>query len=75
MSDAIRKAIERACRDLPEGFEINISLERHSGTVYLLPPDTDATISMDVDADDRLAAEINEAVDGAIRMSTEKERS
>ncbi len=35
---SIGKAINRAARDLPEGWEIRIDLERHAGVVFLIDP-------------------------------------
>lgn len=35
----IGQAVEMACRDLPVGFEIVISLEKNAGAVALIDPD------------------------------------
>lgn len=41
---SIGKAINRAARDLPEGWEIRIDLERHAGTVHLIGPEGSETM-------------------------------
>lgn len=38
----IGKAVESACRDLPEGFDILLGLEKGAGTVRLYLADSDA---------------------------------
>ena len=42
---SIGKAINRAARDLPEGWEIRIDLERHAGVVFLIDPNGNETMS------------------------------
>ncbi len=58
-------ACERACGELPVGWEVRVCLENGSGTVELCSPDGFSEY-MDVDDDDRLTAEVNAAVDAAI---------
>jgi hypothetical protein len=58
-------ACERACGELPDGWEVRVCLENGSGTVELCSPDGFSEY-MDVDDDDRLTAEVNAAVDAAI---------
>ena len=53
-------AINRACRDLPEGYDIHIYLEKDAGTLRLYLPDGDAY--MDDLCDGGLAEEIDEAI-------------
>lgn len=65
---AIGAAIERAAAELPDGYEIEITVERGAGSVYLHHPDG-MSIGMDVDADNRIAAEINAAVDDAVESA------
>lgn len=62
---AIGAAIQRAAGELPDGFNVEISVERGSGSVTILNPDGQLT-AMDVDSDNRLAAEIHAAIDAAI---------
>lgn len=40
----IGKAVNRAARDLPEGWEIRIDLERHAGVVHLIDPEGNETM-------------------------------
>lgn len=42
---SIGKAINRAARDLPEGWEIRIDLERDAGVVHLTDPEGNETMS------------------------------
>ncbi len=61
---AIGAAIQRAAGELPDGYEIQVCVERGAG--YVTMTDRDArTHSFDVDADNRLPAEINAAIDAA----------
>ena len=77
-ADELRKdaevgaAIQRAAKDLPEGCDICINIESGAATVELYLPDTDASFDMDVDGDNRLAAEIHAAVDAAIAQEKVK---
>lgn len=59
-------AIERAARDLPEYYELEITIERGAASVYLRNPDGE-TSHIDNDSDNRLAAEINAAIDTAMK--------
>lgn len=61
----IYKAIQRGAGDLPDGYEVEITVERGSACVVLRDPDGNLQ-SIDVDSDNRLAAEINAATDAAI---------
>ncbi len=61
---ATGRAIERACESLPQGYDINIQLERGAGSVELFLPDTDATIS--IHDDEGFAETIHAAIDTAI---------
>lgn len=64
----IGKAVERACRDLPEGYDIHIELERGAGTVRLYLADTDADMS-DFE-NDTFAEKIHAAIDATLSIST-----
>lgn len=61
----IGRAIGRAAKDLPEGFDLHIELERGAGTVRLYLPDSDAQIT-DFGCDIPFHAEINAAIDAAM---------
>lgn len=56
-------AIQRACRDLPEGFIVSVSLEKDAGTLELCLPDTDAALD-DFDGE-TFADQIHAAIDAA----------
>lgn len=58
-------ACQRAAAELPYDWEIRICLENGAGTVELVDPDGEVT-NMDVDADDRMTAEVNAAIDEAL---------
>lgn len=60
----IGAAIRMAAKDLPENFEVEITVERGAASVYLRTPDAE-TFCIDVDSDNRLAAEIRSAIDRA----------
>jgi hypothetical protein len=60
----VGSAIEMAAKDLPENFELEITVERGAASVYLRTPDAE-TVCIDVDSDNRLAAEIRNAIDQA----------
>lgn len=68
--DALRKdaalgsVVQRACRDLPEGFIITVWLEKDAGTLELCLPDTDAALD-DFDGD-TFAEQISNAIDAAM---------
>ena len=59
---SIGKAINRAARDLPEGWEIRIDLERHAGVVFLVDPDGNETM---IENDRPFSDQINAAIDAA----------
>jgi hypothetical protein len=56
----IGAAVERACRELPDGFDLQLELEKDAGTVRLDVADTDASI--DEFAGDTFADHINAAI-------------
>jgi hypothetical protein len=65
---AIGKAVERACSELPPGFDVEIVLERDAGTVRLCVPDGFSSEEhFDADTFDE---QINNAIDAAIRALT-----
>lgn len=61
---ALGSAIQRACKDLPEGFILTVWLEKSAGTLELCLPDTDAVL--DDFSGDTFAEQINEAIDAAM---------
>lgn len=60
----IGKAIERACMDLPDGTEINVSLEKGAGTVTLI--DQEGHEHENFSCDYGFAGVLNEAIDAAL---------
>lgn len=60
---ALRRAINKAAGELPDGVEISIVVERGAASVYL--HDGVFEKSLDVDADDRLTAEVLAAIEAA----------
>jgi hypothetical protein len=60
---AIGAAIQKACGELPEGFDLHLELERGAGTLRLYLIDADATI--DEFDGDTLAEEIVSAIEEA----------
>jgi hypothetical protein len=68
--DAVRfyAACQRACKELPIGWEIRVCLENGAGTVELIDPDGNGE-PMDVDADHRLTAEVRAATDHALAQA------
>lgn len=61
---SIGKAINRAARDLPEGWEIRIDLERGAGVVHLTDPEGNETM---IDGSGELFSDqINAAIDAAL---------
>ena len=60
----IGKAIERACRDLPDNTEIIVYLEKGAGTVTLI--DQDGNEHENFSTDYGFAGVLNEAIDTAI---------
>ncbi|WP_312669682.1 Lar family restriction alleviation protein [Stutzerimonas nitrititolerans] len=61
---ALGSVVQRACRDLPEGFVIAVWLEKDAGTLELCLPDTDAVLD-DFDGD-TFAEKISNAIDAAM---------
>lgn len=61
---AVGAAIQRAAKELPLGYIIGISVEADAASVDLCAP-TGHIKTMDVDDDNRLAAEINAAISAA----------
>lgn len=59
---SIGKAINRAARDLPEGWGIRIDLERDAGVVFLVDPDDNETMS---ENGELFSDQINAAIDAA----------
>ena len=55
-------AVNRAVRDLPEGWEILIDLERGAGAVFLIDPDGNETMS---EGGELFSDQINAAIDAA----------
>ena len=49
-------------RDLPEGWEIRIGLERYAGAVFLVDPDGNETMS---EGGELFSDQINAAIDSA----------
>lgn len=66
---SIGKAINRAARDLPEGWEIRIDLERHAGVVFLIDPDGNETMS---EGGELFSDQINAAIDAARTQQEDK---
>lgn len=61
---ALYCAVQRACAELPEGWEIRIELERSAGIVILVNPDGE---DVDYPSDhEYMASDINDAIDFAI---------
>lgn len=58
-------AINRACAELPEGYDLHIELEKNAGTVRLYLLDSDADVT-DFGSDLGFVGEINAAIDAAI---------
>ncbi|QJD98650.1 hypothetical protein HH212_00165 [Massilia forsythiae] len=65
---AIGQAVERACAELPEGFDLHLELERDAGTVRLYLPDTDAS-EQDFEGD-TLSMTIHTAINYAIDLGS-----
>ncbi|MFM0218238.1 hypothetical protein [Paraburkholderia caledonica] len=55
--------VQRACGELPEGWEIEILLERGAGCVYLIDPNGERC---DIDNADKFDWTIQEAIDAAL---------
>lgn len=58
-------AINRACAELPEGYDLHIELEKNAGTVRLYLLDSDADVT-DFGSDLGFVGEINASIDAAI---------
>jgi hypothetical protein len=58
--------VQRACGELPEGWEIEITLEQGAGCVYLIDPTGERT---DIDSADKFDWTIHEAIDAALTTS------
>lgn len=67
---AMGRALERACRSLPEGWSIRKALEYHAEAVYLSNPDGNESIMNDGDL---FKAEINAAIDEAISAHRQRD--
>ena len=67
--ESLGRAIQRACRDLPEGFTICIDLERGAGTVELQDEEGETLPSRD--EGEPLSVHINWLVDEAIKSRAE----
>lgn len=65
-------AIERAARDLPDGWEVHVCVERGAGWAILYNPNGDVVELEDQDSDNRLVAEVNAAIDAARTTADEK---
>jgi hypothetical protein len=68
---ALGAAIQRAARDLPDGWQVHVCVERGAGWPILYNPEGDVIECDDIDADDRLTAEVLAAIDAAIRNGGE----
>lgn len=67
---ALYCAAQRACAELPEGWEIRIELERSAGIVILVNPDGE---DVDYSSDhEYMASDINAAIDAAIEREKMK---
>lgn len=68
---AIGRATMRAAAELPEGWGLEIRLERNAGTVYFTDPDG-YEMSLDNDAE-LFSGRINAAINQAIADAVERE--
>lgn len=62
------RAINRAARDLPDGYEIDIEVARHSGIVVLIDTDCDRITDFNGDT---LGAQVESAIGYAIERAEE----
>lgn len=62
---AVGAAIQRAAAELPVGDMIEITVDKGSATVVIYYDDGDWE-TMDIDGDNRLASEINAAIDATL---------
>lgn len=60
--------VQRACGELPNGWEIEIRLEKEAGSVYLIRPDGEC---IDFDNCDKFDWTIHEAIDAALANQKE----
>lgn len=60
---SIGRAIDRAAKLLPEGWEIRIEIERHSGSVILFGPDGERH---DSDHGELFSEQIDSAIEEAL---------
>jgi hypothetical protein len=60
------RAIDRACIELPPGWDMRIDLERDAGLVYAIDPDGNEQL---IDSADSFSDQMNTAVDAAIAAS------
>jgi hypothetical protein len=65
----IWEAIQRACADLPEGYQVHVYMERDSGGVEWYAPDGDVN---GIDGEGYISNDINEAIDAALAAAGEK---
>lgn len=67
MKDKTHDAIENAAKNLPEGFRIELVIEKNSGSVSLLDPDGN---DHDFPSNrETISDEITDAVDHAVEMA------
>jgi hypothetical protein len=62
---ATERALQRAAKELPEGWIVRVEVERGAGWVDLHDPSGAFTVQGLIDADDTLAAAIYRAIDRA----------
>lgn len=62
---ATERALQRAAKELPEGWIVRVEVERGAGWVDLHDPSGAFTVQGLIDADDTLAAAIDRAIDRA----------
>lgn len=63
---ALGEAVERGARDLPEGYELQVEVERGAGNVALWDRDQDKIEEFEGDT---LADQINQAIDYAMALT------
>ena len=61
---AIGRAIERGAKELPEGYQLSVYIEKDAGTADLQDPDGDNVF---FESDEWLAGSINAAIDAAMQ--------
>jgi hypothetical protein len=62
---ATERALQRAAKELPEGWIVRVEVERGAGWVDLHDPSGAFSVQGLIDADDTLAAAIHRAIDRA----------